>query len=92
MDRTFDLKTEKVEEMRAKCKAEGLSRDETKAKVAELEKQVVVLRRKGVKALKSIFVEIVESEDYSLQQKVHYFGDEANLDAFREEMEKLLQI
>ena len=30
MGRTFDLKQEKVEETRAACKAEGLSRDETK--------------------------------------------------------------
>lgn len=52
MGRTFDLKTEKVEEMRSQCKAEGVARDETKAKVSEVEKRVVTLRRQGVKALK----------------------------------------
>lgn len=45
MGRTFDLKTEKVEEMRAQCKEEKLSRDETKVKVGELEKKIVTLRR-----------------------------------------------
>ena len=45
MGRTFDLKQEKVEETRAACKAEGMSRDETKAKVAEVEKKIVTLRR-----------------------------------------------
>ena len=63
MGRTFDLKTERVDEMRAKCKAEGLSRDETKAKVAALEKEIVALRRAGVKALKSTFAQVVESEE-----------------------------
>lgn len=90
MGMTFDLKTEKVDEMRAKCKAEGLSRDETKAKVSELDKKIVVLRRKGVKALKSSFTEIVESEEYTLTQKVQYFADDANLDIYHEQMEKLL--
>lgn len=52
MGRTFDLKTEKVEEMRAQCKSEGLAREETKSKVGEVEKKVVTLRRQGVKALK----------------------------------------
>ena len=52
MGRTFDLKTEKVEETRAQCKADGLSRDETKAKVSEMEQKVITLRRQGVKALK----------------------------------------
>ena len=52
MGRTFDLKTEKVEETRAQCKADGLARDETKAKVSEVEKRVVTMRRQGVKALK----------------------------------------
>ena len=45
MGRTFDLKQEKVEETRAACKAEGLSRDETKQKVSEIEKKIVTLRR-----------------------------------------------
>ena len=52
MGRTFDIKTEKVEEMRSKCKADGLAKDEIKVKVAEVEKKVVTLRRQGVKALK----------------------------------------
>lgn len=78
MGRTFDLKTEKVEEMRAQCKADGTSRDETKAKVSEVEKKVVTLRRQGVKALKQMFLEIVSSEERTLQQKVAYFSDEAN--------------
>ena len=70
MGRTFDLKTEKVEEMRAQCKEEKLSRDETKVKVAELEKKIVTLRRQGVKALKQSFGEIVSSEERTLVQKV----------------------
>jgi len=52
MGRTFDLKTEKVEETRSQCKSEGMSRDDIKVKVAEVEKKVVTLRRQGVKALK----------------------------------------
>jgi len=52
MGRTFDIKTEKVEEMRSKCKADGLAKDEIKVKVAEVEKKVVTHRRQGVKALK----------------------------------------
>ena len=63
MGRTFDLKTEKVEETRAQCKSEGLARDEVKVKVAEVEKKVVTLRRQGVKALKQMFMEIVEDEE-----------------------------
>lgn len=55
MGLTFDLKTEKVDEMRAQLKADGLSREEQKVRVTELEKQIVALRRKGVKALKSSF-------------------------------------
>ena len=70
MGRTFDLKTEKVEEMRAQCKEEKLSRDETKVKVGELEKKIVTLRRQGVKALKHSFGEIVSNEEQSLVQKV----------------------
>ena len=45
MGRTFDLKTERVEELRTQCKADGLTRDEIKVKVSETEKQVVSLRR-----------------------------------------------
>ena len=45
MGRTFDLKTERVEEVRAQCKAEGVSREETKTRVAETEKELVALRR-----------------------------------------------
>lgn len=41
MGQTFDLKTEKVEATRAACKAEGLTRDESKVKVSEVEKQIV---------------------------------------------------
>lgn len=52
MGRTFDIKTEKVEEMRSKSKADGLAKDDIKVKVAEVEKKVVTLRRQGVKALK----------------------------------------
>ena len=63
MGLTFDLKTEKVEEMRAQCKSEGLNREETKAKVSEVEKQVVAVRRKGVKELKQVFAEITENEE-----------------------------
>ena len=70
MGRTFDLKTEKVEEMRAQCKEEKLSRDETKIKVGELEKKIVTLRRQGVKALKQQFGEIVSDEERTLVQKV----------------------
>lgn len=91
MGRTFDLKTEKVEEMRAKCKADGTARDETKAKVSEVEKKVVMLRRQGVKALKQIFAEIISNEEQTLQQKVAYFSEEANLEAFRTQMDKLLE-
>jgi len=92
MGRTFDLKTERVEEMRAKCKAEGVSREETKEKVKEIEKKIKELRKDGVKTLKSIFADVVDSEEFVLQQKVHYFADEANLEAFREQMDQLLQM
>ena len=91
MGRTFDLKTEKVEEMRAQCKTEGLPRDETKAKVGEVEKKVVTLRRQGVKELKQMFAEIVGNEEQLLHQKVAYFGEEANLEAIRAQMDKLLE-
>ena len=92
MGRTFEFKTEKVEEMRAQCKEEKLSRDETKVKVAELEKKIVTLRRQGVKALKQQFGEIISDEEQTLVQKVQYFADEANLEAFREQMDKLLEL
>lgn len=92
MGRTFDLKTEKVEETRAACKAEGLSRDETKVKVAVVEKQVVALRRQGTKTLKALFVEIIENEEMTLQQKVQHFNEDANMDSYREQMDKLLQM
>ena len=91
MGRTFDLKTEKVEETRAQCKADGLARDETKARVSEVEKRVVTLRRQGVKALKQMFGEIVGNEDQLLQQKVAYFNEEQNLEAIRAQMDKLLE-
>ena len=84
MGRTFDLKTEKVEEVRQQCKVDGLSKEETKAKVAEQEKNVVTLRRQGTKALKQIFAEVVENEEMTLQQKVQYFSDDANLDKIRQ--------
>lgn len=92
MGRTFDLKTEKVEETRAACKAEGLSRDETKVKVAVVEKQVVALRRQGTKTLKALFVEIIENEEMTLQQKIQHFNEDANMDSYREQMDKLLQM
>ena len=76
--------TEKVDEMRAKCKAEGVPREETKAKVSEVEKQITALRRKGVKALKSSFAEVVENDEQTLTQKVAYFDNEANLEVIRE--------
>ena len=66
MGMTFDLKTEKVEETRAQCKADKLNREETKQKVAETEKKVIALRRKGVKELKAMFAEITESEETTL--------------------------
>ena len=66
MGRTFDLKTEKTEELRAKCKAEKLSREETKAKTSELDKKIVSLRRQGVKALKNMFAEIIANEEETL--------------------------
>ena len=91
MGRTFDLKTEKVEETRAQCKADGVARDETKAKVSEVEKRVVTLRRQGVKALKQMFGEIVANEEQTLQQKVAYFSEEANLATIRAQMDKLLE-
>ena len=91
MGRTFDLKTEKVEETRAQCKADGLARDETKARVSEVENRVVTLRRQGVKALKQMFGEIVGNEDQLLQQKVAYFNEEQNLEAIRAQMDKLLE-
>ena len=91
MGRTFDLKTEKVEEMRAQCKSEGAARDETKAKVSEVEKKVVTLRRQGVKALKQMFGEIVGDEEIILQQKVAYFSEEANLETIRAQMDRLLE-
>lgn len=92
MGRTFDLKTEKTEEVRAKCKAEGASREETKEKVKEVEKKIKELRKQGVKALRSIFADMVDSEEYVLQQKVQYFADEANQEAFRDQMDKLLEM
>ncbi len=84
MGRTFDLKTEKVEETKAACKEEGLSKDDTKVKVAAIEKQVTALRRQGTKQLKALFAEIVENEEMSLQQKAQHFADEANMDQYRE--------
>ena len=84
MGRTYELKAEKVEEVRAQCKADGLSRDETKAKVGEAEKRVVTVRRQGVKALKQIFAEVTENEEQTLLQKVQHFSNEATLDQIRE--------
>lgn len=52
--------------MRAQCKAEGLSREEAKVKVSEVEKKVVTLRRQGTKALKQRFAEVTCSEEISL--------------------------
>ena len=80
MGRTFDLKTEKVEETRAQCKADGLSRDESKAKVSEVEKKIVTLRRQGVKALKQLFAEVTENEEMLLSAKAQWFADKVNLD------------
>ena len=68
-----------------------MPRDETKAKVGEVEKRVVTLRRQGVKALKQIFGEIVGNEEQTLQQKVTYFSEEANLDSIRAQMDQLLE-
>jgi len=84
MGRTFDLKTEKVEETKAACKEEGLSKDDTKVKVAAIEKQVTALRRQGTKTLKALFAEIVENEEMTLQQKAQHFADEANMDQYRD--------
>lgn len=87
MGLTFDLKQEKVEEMRAQCKAEKLSRDDTKAKVSEVEKKVQTVRRQGVKALKQYFLQVTESEEHTLQEKVQYFSEDANLETIKAEME-----
>ena len=51
----------------------------------------MTLRRQGVKALKQIFGEIVGNEEQTLQQKVTYFSEEANLDSIRAQMDQLLE-
>ena len=56
-----------------------------------MEKKVVTLRRQGVKELKQMFAEIVGNEEQLLHQKVAYFGEEANLEAIRAQMDKLLE-
>lgn len=91
MGQTFDLKTEKVEATRAACKAEGLSREDSKAKLSEVEKQIVQVRRQGTKKLKKEFAEITCDEEMSLQQKLDYFSSEANLAQIRITMNALLQ-
>ena len=75
MGRTFDFKQEYMEEVKADCKKQGKSREETKQATAEAEKKVKDIRRKGTKALKQMFLEITEDEELTLPMKISYFTD-----------------
>ena len=89
MERTFDLKSAKVDSTRQKCKEEGISREETKDKVKEAEKAVAVTRKKGTKELKQFFNEILEDDDLSLREKLQFFKE--HQDEIREKIDDLLQ-
>ena len=75
MERTFDFKQEYIEEVKAQCKQNKTSREETKQKTSEAEKKVKEVRRNGTKVLKQMFAEITDDEEMTLPQKVSYFTD-----------------
>ena len=90
MERTFDFKSEYIEEVKAECKKEKLSRDELKQRTGDAEKKVKEIRRNGTKALKQMFAEICEDEEIDLRQKVSYFTEQAHV--IRAKMDELLTI
>jgi hypothetical protein len=90
MGRTFDLKQEYTEEIKAECKKDGLSRDETKAKMAAAEKRIKEVRRQGTKQLKKYFAEITEDDELALPDKIAYFREEGA--KISSQMDELLRL
>ena len=90
LEMAYSRKYEYGEEVKAECKKNQVSKEETKKLTTDAGKKMDQLRRKGTKALKEQFLEITDHEEMSLIEKVKYFND--NAESIRKQMVELLQV
>ena len=90
MERTFDVKAEYLDQVKAQCKTLGIKGADLKAKTQEAEKKIKEIRRTGTKELKQMFTEIIEDDERTLPMKVSFFHE--NAQEIRDKMDELLKI
>ena len=90
LELAFNKKQEHTEEVKADCKKNSVEKEETKKLVAEAQKKMDQLRRKGTKALKEQFQVVTADEEIPLLEKVNHFKE--NAESIRETMQTLLKV